>query len=291
MSQKRAMEFGNDNKKRQNIVIRDYRGIIEEFIDIEAYQDYFDGLNHIPRDNNFTNDYIRGLFDSDRGEFIYKDYICITFDNMELGINFVANINVKCRCVNDGKRSSTFVVYFHGHNIIDFLGMIYPPTEIICNNTNYMAYKKMIAFGEDDCGVFKVQRTLPEAIMPTKANASDMGFDLTIVKKIKEVGDVTFYDTGLVIQPSLGYYCMIFPRSSISKTGYMLANGIGLVDSGYVGNFIVALRKVDKDADDIVLPCRIAQLVPQRCYYPDMIEVEKVEDTARGSGGFGSSGN
>jgi deoxyuridine 5'-triphosphate nucleotidohydrolase len=288
------MDFENDDNKRQKIVIRDYSGIIEEVNFNESHKDYFDGLKHIPRDDNFTKDYIRGLFDSEHGEF-HEDYVSITFNNVDLGISFVGNINVKCRCETIAKLgenpSHTFVVYFHGHNIIDFLGMIYPSTAIVCNNTKYTMYKKMIAFGEDDCGVFKVQRTLPDAVMPSKSNASDMGFDLTIVKKIKEVGDVSFYDTGLVIQPSLGYYCMLFPRSSISKTGYMLANGIGLIDSGFTGNFIVALRKVDKDADDIVLPCRIAQLVPQKCYYPDMIEVETVEDTARGSGGFGSSGN
>lgn len=138
---------------------------------------------------------------------------------------------------------------------------------------------------------FKVTKTLPDAIIPSKPHVTDIGFDLTVIKKLKTIGDVTFYDSGIAITPSLGYFCMLAPRSSISKSGYMLANSVGIIDPSYTGNFIVALRKVDKDADDITLPCRIAQIIPQRAYYPEFVNVERLDETTRGSGGFGSSGN
>ena len=154
-------------------------------------------------------------------------------------------------------------------------------------------YKKLMTLNSVDVGggSFKVTKTLPDAIIPSKPHVTDIGFDLTVIKKLKTSGDVTFYDSGIAITPSLGYFCMLAPRSSISKSGYMLANSVGIIDPSYTGNFIVALRKVDKDADDITLPCRIAQIIPQRAYYPEFVNVERLDETTRGSGGFGSSGN
>lgn len=283
-TQKRTSE-NLSSTRQQKIVRRDYLNVVAHQIGrSDSFTDYYDGLEHSIRtdDDGFTLEYMRGLFDSDNGCVVSEDEVRIFFNDRELMHSFIRNVGVACSIDGDN-------VVFRGFNVIDFLGKIYPPELIICNDTKYQWFKSLISFNDIGPGLFKVARTLEGAVMPSKPNRSDMGFDLTIIKYLKTVGDVEFYDTGIAVQPSLGYYCLVYPRSSISKTGYMLANSVGVIDSTYTGNLVIALRKVDKDACDIVLPCRIAQLVPQRVFYPDMVQVDSLDDTNRGVGGFGSS--
>lgn len=129
-----------------------------------------------------------------------------------------------------------------------------------------------------------------DAVAPSKARATDSGYDLTILEAGKTVGDVTFYHTGISVEPPMGYYFDVVPRSSISKTGYMLANSVGIIDNTYRGELLVALRKVDPTAADLELPMRIAQLIPRRIDHFDLIEVPTLSSTERGDRGFGSSG-
>lgn len=289
-------ELNQQNKKRK-IAYRDYESVRsditfgdDENLEInDQFEEYKLGLNHIvPKTlKTLSIDYMRGLFDSERGTININE-CSIKFSDTHLALFFKDNIGVKCtsELFSD---AGEMVITFRDNNVIDFLGKIYPPTLIFCNNKKYTWYKNFIAFDSGNLGVFKVKKTDPEAVIPSKPNASDIGYDLTVIKKLKTKGDVTFYDTGLVIEPSVGYYSLLYPRSSISKTGYMLANSVGVIDPGYRSNFIVALRKVDKDAPDLELPCRIAQMVPQRCHFPDLVVVDHVDETTRGEGGFGSS--
>jgi dUTP pyrophosphatase len=71
----------------------------------------------------------------------------------------------------------------------------------------------------------------------------------------------------------------------------MLANNLGVIDQSYTGNIIVALRKVDKLAPDLELPLKIAQIVPMPASHFEIEEVESLEVTNRGIGGFGSTGS
>lgn len=128
------------------------------------------------------------------------------------------------------------------------------------------------------------------AEIPTKAHPTDIGFDLTAIDIKKDFGEVKLYGTGIKITPHTNYYIEIVPRSSISKSGYMLANSVGIIDPTYTGELLIALRKVDKDAPDLVLPNKIAQLIFRLVpWVPDFKIVEKLEDTDRGEGGFGST--
>lgn len=130
-----------------------------------------------------------------------------------------------------------------------------------------------------------------EAVTPSKSNPSDSGYDLTLIRKKKNYGKVELYDTGIKIQPPQGYYFDMVPRSSIMKSGYILANSVGIIDQSYRGNIMVPLIKIDDKQPDLVLPCRLIQLIPRKFIHFDMIEVDESEltKTIRGTGGFGSS--
>lgn len=134
-------------------------------------------------------------------------------------------------------------------------------------------------------------KTRPDAVAPFKARVSDSGYDLTLLEKVKTVGEVEYYDTGLKVQPSFGWYFDVVPRSSLSKTGYVLANSTGVIDRTYTGSIIVPLRKVDKSAPDIVTPVVLVQMVPRPVIHMTGFEVseEELSPTERGEGGFGST--
>ena len=138
--------------------------------------------------------------------------------------------------------------------------------------------------------LFKWARTIPNAPKPSKNRFSDSGYDLHLVKKIKVQSGVHYFDTGIQVQPENGYYFDLVGRSSISKTGWMVANNIGIIDASYTGTVIVALVKIDQDALELELPCKLVQLIPRQLILMEPIEVDSLDDTERGDKGFGSSG-
>lgn len=171
--------------------------------------------------------------------------------------------------------------YFKDKVEKDFLDIWYS------NNTGNNDYYNKFVSSEN---VTKIKKLTDDAIIPTKANNSDSGLDLYIVRKIKEVNGVHFYGTGIAIQPPNGVYFEVVPRSSMSKSGYILANSIGVIDSSYTGEIILALMPVMDDPVAIVYPYRICQLIP-RYYIPvNLVEVDTLDVTERSDKGFGSSG-
>jgi len=178
------------------------------------------------------------------------------------------------------------------NNAFDFLARLYDGSTISLDRKRkiYGDWCSYVSEQNSFDGI-KCVKTSDNAVLPAKQHASDAGFDLTIIKKIKQRGDVSFYTTGIKVQMPSGWYCHIYPRSSISKTGYMLANSVGIIDRGYSGEIIVALRRVDERADELQLPMRIAQLVPTPSVHMSIEEVESLDKTVRGDGGFGSTGN
>lgn len=132
--------------------------------------------------------------------------------------------------------------------------------------------------------------TIPEAVPPKRNNVTDAGFDLTLVKLLKSEGGVDYFTTGVILEPPARMWYMLVPRSSMAKSGYTLANGVGIIDSGYRGEIIVALRKVNSDAPSISLPARWVQVIPQQWYSGKMINSSLLSQTIRGdNGGLGSA--
>ncbi len=118
-----------------------------------------------------------------------------------------------------------------------------------------------------------------------KARASDSGYDLNLVSLVKQDGNLYYFDTGIAVQPEFGFYFDLVARSSLPKTGYMLANNVGVIDSSYTGTIKVALLKFDLEKPDLVLPFRAVQLIPRPLVLSMVYQVDDLSNTQRGTDG------
>lgn len=126
--------------------------------------------------------------------------------------------------------------------------------------------------------------------LPYHAIEGDVGIDLTAHSYVKKIGENThMYDTGIAVKPPHGYYVEVMPRSSITKTGYMLTNSIGIIDPGYTGSIKIVLTKIDDTMPDLETPFTICQLILRKSYQIIPMKVASLEETKRGDKGFGST--
>jgi dUTP pyrophosphatase len=138
-----------------------------------------------------------------------------------------------------------------------------------------------------------VQRLHPAAVLPTRAHASDAGFDLHAVRAAAlGPGERQMVPTGIAIALPEGHAGLVLPRSGLAaRHGIALVNAPGLIDEGYRGELRVLLLNTDRTEPFAIAPGdRIAQLVVVRVSLTDAVEVEALDATERGDGGFGSSG-
>ena len=141
----------------------------------------------------------------------------------------------------------------------------------------------------------KFKKLHEDAVVPSYAYPGDGGLDLTAVSIETDHRDLIgglktiTYSTGLAIQLPPGYVGLLFPRSSVYKTDLTLANCVGVLDSNYLGEVKFKFRLQGRKAYEV--GDRVGQLIIMP--YPKVIfeEVEELDDTERGDGGFGSSGS
>jgi len=191
------------------------------------------------------------------------------------------------------------LLIFYDTNAIDFLGIIYGRLPELNDFNEELKYDKwkvwmctfITAYNDiPECYIYK---TDPSAIIPSKSKESDAGYDLSVIKEKMKLSDmVSLYDTGIQVEVKHGLYIEVVPRSSLSKSGYMLANSIGIIDANYRGNILVALIKINPEAPPIQYPFRCCQLIFRKQIHVNMVEVNSPASiTMRGTGGFGSTGN
>ena len=119
-----------------------------------------------------------------------------------------------------------------------------------------------------------VKRTRPDAVLPTRAFPTDTGLDLTLLSVDKIIDEYTvMYDTGIVIRPPSGFYVEIVPRSSIVKSGFMLCNSVGIIDSNFRAPLKVVLKSDKPNQILSPLPNKLCQLIVRKLYLTDVIEV------------------
>jgi dUTP pyrophosphatase len=131
------------------------------------------------------------------------------------------------------------------------------------------------------------------AVVPTRAHAGDAGLDLHACESAHiGPGERWSVQTGIALQIPDGHAGLVLPRSGLAREhGIALVNSPGLIDAGYRGEIQVLLLNTDPAETFRVAPGdRIAQLVIAPVALLDPEEVSELTESARGDGGFGSSG-
>lgn len=301
-------ELSNINLNDDKEIINLFKNIVDIIYDNDNEEDDDDNnqdlsmtlinetiINDIKTNVNqimtFTDDkkkaFLRGLYEYSHLMFLKHNMNCNNGDitlirpeifNDELITNIFDYVNIPY------VRQKEAIIFKYGCSSVDFLGFLYSGINNIYSiklaNYNYLI--PLCSF----------IRTDENAIVPTKTNWSDVGYDLSIIKKVKDFNSKTaLYDTGIKINLDFGYYAEIVPRSSISKSGYILSNNIGIIDNSYRGNLYIALTKIVDDANEIEYPFKCCQLIFKRQIYVNMSEIpnDNFEKTKRDIGGFGST--
>lgn len=139
----------------------------------------------------------------------------------------------------------------------------------------------------------RVRRLAPEARLPTRAHPGDAGLDLCALHDVSLApGERTSVRTGLAVEIPEGRAGLVLPRSGLAlRHGISLVNAPGLIDAGYRGELQVLLLNTDaSETFQLRAGERIAQLVLVDVALTDVVEVSELTASARGEGGFGSSG-
>jgi dUTP pyrophosphatase len=130
----------------------------------------------------------------------------------------------------------------------------------------------------------------PGAQLPKRAHSSDAGADLFSYQDCEIYPEEQeLVDTGIAIKIPRGFAGFIYNRSSQGKVGITIPHSVGVIDSDYRGNLKVLLKNIGEDPYKIKVGDRIAQLVIQPIQLVDFKDIWN--DTTRGTGGFGSTGN
>jgi len=147
----------------------------------------------------------------------------------------------------------------------------------------------------------KVKRLYPDAQLPIRGTEHSVGWDVFAHRRI--AGDelarlagtyfnnFVAYGTGLAVEPPPGYFISFRSRSSIFRHGMSLCNGVGTIDWDYRGEMLAIFYRHDAGMVGIYCPGdRIGQIILEMDHRPDIVEVDKLSETARGRGGHGSTG-
>jgi deoxyuridine 5'-triphosphate nucleotidohydrolase len=244
-------------------------------------------------DPNICNQFVKAYIE--RFACIRNDQLNISFYNDATSVSIIKLYDIPYI------RQQTLkfhVVQYNSVNMIDLLGMIYSDYSCPYYNNSIYGYNNYNEHENVSIPIIKVYKVDDEAVMPTKTRYSDAGYDLTILREYKMLThNTSLYDTGIQLEIPNGYYVEIVPRSSISRSGYMLANSVGIIDQGYRGNLYVALTKTNDDnvsaVPELSLPWKCCQMIVKKQVYSRLVAGDAgtgIEKSSRGAGGFGSTG-
>jgi len=140
----------------------------------------------------------------------------------------------------------------------------------------------------------RFRRTHPHGQMPTKAHASDAGFDLYVASTHIEHDLQNFViDFGIALEIPVGHVGLLFPRSSIANKTLYMRNSVGVIDSGYRGSITAKFGKYNTQGfvyDEFRVGDRAAQLIIIPLPEVQFTEVDALADSDRSGNGYGSSG-
>jgi dUTP pyrophosphatase len=150
----------------------------------------------------------------------------------------------------------------------------------------------------------RIKKLNENAIIPSYAKDGDAGMDVIATSIISDTPTQITYGLGIALEIPYGFVGLVFPRSSIRKTGLQLSNSVGVIDSGYRGELQATFNKLfggeamyDEMKVKEIQPndfYKVGDRVAQIMIIPhppiEFEEADKLSDTERGEGGFGSTG-
>jgi hypothetical protein len=171
-----------------------------------------------------------------------------------------------------------YKIIFESYNVLNILSKIYPPNidkneidEYLYNIYMTLSNYKYINYDSDNDTLFyllpkcQIKLLHKSAIMPYKKNASDIGYNLSIIKRYKTISDkITIYDTGIQLLPQYGYYFELIPKFILSTSGYILGNITGVINpiqNDDTKTLLITLIKIDKSLPDIKLPFTCCKII------------------------------
>ena len=137
-----------------------------------------------------------------------------------------------------------------------------------------------------------VKKLRPEAVMPHFAHPDDSGMDVCACEeRVLAPGERAKIPLGLAFQPPPGTEIQLRPRSGLAiKYGISMVNTPATIDEGYRGEVCAILINHGGEPFRVEVGMRVAQIVVCPILRPEVVETDDLSDTARGSGGFGSTG-
>lgn len=141
-----------------------------------------------------------------------------------------------------------------------------------------------------------IKKIRSTSTIPTRGSEEAAGYDMYADLKDKKsviIAPHTSYmvNLGIAMEIPSGYFGALYPRSGLSaKKGLRPANCVGVIDSDYRGEIMVALHNDTDTAEEIHHGDRVAQLIIQRHATAEFVQVDELSDTKRGAGGYGSTG-
>jgi dUTP pyrophosphatase len=141
--------------------------------------------------------------------------------------------------------------------------------------------------------ILRFRRLSDLARPPARAHDGDAGYDLHAAERARlDPGERATVGTGIAVAIPPGHAGLVLPRSGLAaRHGISVVNAPGLIDAGYRGEVRVLLLNTDREhAFEVTPGDRIAQLVVVRVEGPELEEALELDETGRGTGGFGSTG-
>lgn len=136
-----------------------------------------------------------------------------------------------------------------------------------------------------------IKKLNESAVIPKYAHDTDAGLDLVATSvEVDDDGNLV-YGTGLAFEIPVGYVGLVFPRSSVSLRSLVMANSVGVIDSGYRGEVTAKFKPIGQFLQNpYQIGERVAQLVIIPYPHVEFQEVDILSESDRGTGGYGSTG-
>lgn len=136
----------------------------------------------------------------------------------------------------------------------------------------------------------KIKKLHPDAVMPSFAHPGDAGMDLFSVERVEiRPNERVQIKTGLAFEVPSGFAGLVWDKSGLSHKHGLKTLG-GVLDSGYRGELMVGITNLSSETYVLEKGHKVAQMVIQKIEHPEIVEVETLSETKRGTGGFGSTG-